>query len=185
MPSPQSGNSFLWLLMNGSTSESAWKPKRANSLGATPFPMNNWRRKYRAARSSSNKTAINGIARNFERAYRAWLTNVAARNTARKKKLENEFNRLREQIRRERRVAHTPATPRRSNQWRPPSTHVPRVPLAPAPRAYATLPPNVVARARANARLTTELQNIVNALKANLRARANSKLRSPRSPNAR
>ncbi len=172
MPSPQPGNSFKWLLMNRNPSESSWKPKRANILGAPPFPMNNWRRRYRVARSSSkNKAVVNGISRNFERAYRAWLTNIAARDAARRKKLENEFNRLREEIRRERRVARTPATPQRPNHVAA-AKHAGSVrSVSPRRRVLtAGIPRNAIERARANARLTAELQNVVKALETSLRA---------------
>jgi hypothetical protein len=166
----------------------SWKPKNANRLRAPFFGIASWRTKYWAR--GANKRAV---TRAFEAAYEPWLRQVATLRAA-KKAANNEFIKAaiadakaaKAAKERARRVARTAPTPRRNNQVAA-SRHAGYVrSMSPRRRVLtARLPRNAAALARANAQLTNQLQNAVNALKANLHKRPNAKLRSPRSAHSR
>lgn len=166
----------------------SWKPKNANRLRAPFFNITGWRTKYWA--NGANKKAV---TRAFQESYDPWLQKIATLRAA-KKAATNEFKKAaianakaaKEARERARRVARTAPSPRRNNQVAAARHAGSTRSMSPRRRVLtARLPRNVASLARANARLTTELQNVVNALKANLRKGANAKLRSPRSAHSR
>lgn len=194
-----SPRSYGWLLTSAAApSTSSWKPKYANENGAQHFNIMNWRAKYRnelkkaeravtAANKAAVKAAVNKIMSNFESTYRTWLTGVAQLRSARRARLNAEFAALRKEIAARRRVARTPAVERREN-LKAAARHAGATrPVSPRRRVLtARLPSNAVERERArvasaalSAKLTSQLQSVVNAVEANLRAKANAKLRSP------
>ena len=162
----------------------SWKPKNANRLRAPFFNIAGWRNKYWA--HGANKRAVTNA---FAAAYVPWLQQVATLRAA-KKAATNEFKKAaiaearaaKEAKARAGHVARTPATPRRANLVAA-ARHAGATRSASPRRRVLTarLPRNVASIARANARLTAELQNAVNALKANIRRAA----RSPKSPSRR
>ena len=164
--------------------KSTWKPKNANYLGAPFFNIAGWRTKYSAR--GANKRAVTNA---FRAAYVPWLQQVATRRAAKRAAI-NEFKKgaiaavkaAKEAREAARRVARTAPTPRRNNQVAA-SLHAGYVrSMSPRRRVLTTrLPRNVASLARANARLTTELQNAVNALRVNIRRAS----RSPKSPSRR
>ena len=182
-------SSYLRILANQSGRISSWKPKHANYVGASPFKMGQWRNKYyeqKSGETNAQKEARRKqLLANFTSAYNEWLQRVESKRRVKMAEINN-FKRRMSAYKKARAasksVARTAPTRRRNNQVsaalhagtaRPTSLrrHV----------LTARLPLNVAELARANARLTNQLRNVVNALKANLRQRANAKLRSPRS----
>ena len=164
--------------------KSSWKPKNANYLRAPFFNIAGWQNKYSAR--GANKRAVTS---SFTAAYVPWLQQVATLRAA-KRAATNEFKKAaiadakaaKEARERARHVARTPATGRRPNQVAS-ARHAGATRSASPRRRILTarLPRNVASIARANARLTVELQNAVNALKANIRRAS----RSPKSPSHR
>lgn len=178
---------YVYILENKSGSNSVWQPKYAHLVKADPFNITTWRSKYWTA---NTKPKRNAVAANFEKAYVAWLQNLARkklnRNTAVMSGRANLIAAKRAEKLARTRVARRPATARRPNQIAA-AQHAGSTRSASPRRRIVTagLPANAAALARANARLTEELQNVVNALKANLRKRGNARLRSPRGGNSR
>lgn len=144
---------YLYILKGSSS----WKPKYADYVGAAPFNIEGYQRKYKNPPRSMTKA---NVLENFTKAYTSWLQNVEKKRIAKNAEIMKGRAELIELARTRKRLARTPATPRRPNQVAA-ARHAGSVrSVSPRRRILAV---NVNA-ARANARLTAQLQNVVNTL---------------------
>lgn len=161
-------------LLTNSHPPNHWLPKEINELRVEPFPLAKWRRDYRVKNNRATTGAEkNNIRKKFNAAYGAWRSNFNRRRAERKAHIEASRQAFLAELRAARTsksVARRSPTPKRENQ-RAAARHAGSA-RSTSPRRRvltARIPPNAVARARANANLTRHLQSLVNQLKANLK----------------
>jgi hypothetical protein len=186
-------SSYLRILTNQSGRISSWKPKHANYAGASPFKMGQWRDRYyeqKSGETNAQKEARRKqVLANFTTAYNEWLQKVERKRLLKMAEINNFKRRMSAYKKAQaasKSVARIAPTRRRNNQAAAALHAGPARPTSLRRQVLtARLPHNVAELVRANARLTNQLRNVVNALKANLRQRANAKFRSPRSAHSR
>lgn len=161
--------SYRKLLTGSDFNVGAWKPKHADRSGAPSFPMSKWRSIYFNARGNASKAAV---VANFKAHYNSWLENVEKRRMA--KKLANNAA-LKAILSAQRAKSRSASVARRTPTPRSPHLRASarhagsrRSPSLRRMVLTAHVPRNAVARTRANARLTGELQTLVNNLMRNL-----------------